>query len=433
MIPPAKNRMTKQEIKKVLKKVSPINFSKARNSALSYLPLLLPGLSVLFSFGLISLGYAQNRVIQGVNGGFYAECADGTVLYDRRGGDSFIPASTLKLLTAAAAIKNLGEDYRFKTEFFLSSGGDLVIKGYGDPTLVSEEVQAIAVTLASLRKNFNNVVVDGTEFEADIVVDGRSRSLNPYDARNGAVVVNFNTIALEKLANGKVRSAEPQTPLTPTAQKLGIKMAVGKNRISLEDNPSAPLQYAGELFKEFLLRNRVGVSGAVRIGKVAPADRLIYTHRSSKSLKVVLRDILHFSSNFGANQLMLIMGQEKFGGQANMVKGVRVVQEYASQDLNLRSLRLTEGSGLSRNNRISPREMVRILDVMAPYKGLLNDYKARPNSTYFAKTGTLNGVSSLAGFAARPDCDEVRFAVIINDDVPTETRHRIVEQLINQN
>lgn len=387
----------------------------------------------MFSLPFPPIILAQNRVVQGINGGFYAECSDGRVLLDRRGGDSFIPASTLKLLTAAAALKNLGEDYRFKTEFYLSSSGDLIIKGYGDPALVSEEVGRIAEELAGIRRSFKDVVVDGSEFEADIVVDGRSRSLNPYDARNGALVVNFNTAALEKLANGRVRSAESQTPITPLAEKYGRKLPIGRNRVSLEDNPSTPLQYAGELFREFLVRRGVSVSGSVRLAKATAADRLLLTHRSTKPLKLVLRDILKFSSNFGANQLLLVMGQERFGGRATMEKGVKVVQDFAANELKLQSVRIREGSGLSRNNRIAPRELVRVLDIVSPYKDLLNDYKIKASGeVYLAKTGTLNGVSSLAGFATRPDCEEVRFAIIINDDVPTETRHRVVEEMLKR-
>ena len=420
----------KQEIKKVLKKVSPILEITAYKKLFNFHPVLLPGWVLLFSLLPFSSGNAQNQVIQGLNGGFYAECADGRVLFDRRGSESFIPASTLKLVTAAAAIKNLGEEYRFKTEFFLSSSGDLIIRGYGDPTLISEEVGKISAELASLRGNFKDIVVDGTEFEAELRVDGRSRSLNPYDARNGAVVVNFNTVALEKLANGKIRSGETQTPLTPTAKSLGIKLPVGNHRVSIDDDSTASLLYAGELFRELLIQNRTNISGSVRIGTVSSQDKLLLTHRSTKPLKIVLRDVLEYSSNFGANQLLLVMGQERFGGRATVEKGLRVVQEFGQKDLRLRSLKLAEGSGLSRNNRISPKELVRVLDILAPYKALLTEYKSRTAGRYAAKTGTLNGVSSLAGYANSSECSDVRFAIIINDQVSNEVRFRAVDEII---
>src|SRR5262245_287310 len=82
------------------------------------------------------------------NGGAYVETEDGKVLYDHRSKDRFIPASTLKIATAACAVDMLGRDFRFPTDFFLTKDGKLVVKGYGDPYLVSEEFELIARELA---------------------------------------------------------------------------------------------------------------------------------------------------------------------------------------------------------------------------------------------------------------------------------------------
>ena len=124
---------------------------------------------------------------------------------------AYVPASILKLATAETAFHVLGTHYRFRTAFY-RDGDLLYIRGYGDPMLVSEEWALIAQELklaGQFAHPIRALVLDQSAFATDLEVDGASDSLNPYDAKLGALVANFNTVFVDVDAAGHVTSAEP--------------------------------------------------------------------------------------------------------------------------------------------------------------------------------------------------------------------------------
>jgi D-alanyl-D-alanine carboxypeptidase/D-alanyl-D-alanine-endopeptidase (penicillin-binding protein 4) len=102
----------------------------------------------------------------------------------------FVPASTIKILTAMIARDLLGETFRFSTGFYTNDNADLAIKGFGDPFLVSDEIRIIA---RNLKDNgvtrINRIMLDHSYFTDDLSIPGLSKTSNPYDAINGALVV----------------------------------------------------------------------------------------------------------------------------------------------------------------------------------------------------------------------------------------------------
>jgi D-alanyl-D-alanine carboxypeptidase/D-alanyl-D-alanine-endopeptidase (penicillin-binding protein 4) len=118
---------------------------------------------------------------------------EGKIIYSKNETRKFVPASTLKVLTGLAAIHHLGESYRFHTEFYQDHNQNLKVKGYGDPLLISEVWQEIAQALASRLQSVNDLVLDDAYF-ADETIPGVGSSTNPYDAPNGALCANFNTV-----------------------------------------------------------------------------------------------------------------------------------------------------------------------------------------------------------------------------------------------
>ena len=207
------------------------------------------------------------------------------ILYRYPKGENplLIPASILKLATALAALHYLGPDFTYQTNFYLSERGSLGIKGFGDPFLVSEELRKISQKLSQitgLPKHFKGLFIDNSVFSTKITIPGIEFSKNPYDASNGALVVNFNTIFLKVDEKGIVSSAEKQTPLTPMVKSLSKNLSSGKHRISIPPNNS--IKYTGELFQEFI--NQEGFSfdsKNVTLRSVISADDLVYTHRNS--------------------------------------------------------------------------------------------------------------------------------------------------------
>ena len=181
----------------------------------------------------------------------------GSVLFQHNAAAQRIPASTLKLLTSLAAIKNLGFEYRFKTEFYMDSNQNLTVKGYGDPLLISEIWDRISAELSLKIKTVNTIFVDSSYFEDDIIIPGRIHSTNPYDAPVGALCANFNTVYFKRDRHGKPVSSEPQTPLLPFATDRIQAMGTKEGRYTFSHNPQDAARYAGELLSYFLQKRGI--------------------------------------------------------------------------------------------------------------------------------------------------------------------------------
>lgn len=344
------------------------------------------------------------------NGGVYAEDAKNKVLFEASAQQSFVPASTMKVVTGLVALESLGRDYRFKTGLFLDAENNLYIKGYGDPYLVSEELEAMSRELKQKGlKQVKDIILDDSFFPA-FQVPGASASLNPYDALNSALSANFNTIVIRKNKNGEIESAEAQTPMTELTRTLAAKARRGTDRINLAAYPEESLLYVGHLLKAFLDVEKIPVSGTIRKGKVKEEAKLYLTHASSKNLEEVVKAMQKFSTNFIANQLFMILGAGKYGAPASLEKGQKVVTDYLKNKLGLKNFYIDEGSGLSRKNKFTALEMVQLLRAFEKYKDLLPEKL----EGIVAKTGTLNGVSCLTGYFDSPTHKRVRFAILLN-------------------
>ncbi|MEJ2037947.1 MAG: D-alanyl-D-alanine carboxypeptidase [Desulfosarcinaceae bacterium] len=350
-------------------------------------------------------------------------CApDGRTLAALNINSLLVPASTLKVLTCLAAFHYLGDSYRFPTEFYLSPDTSLILKGYGDPLLVSERLQVIGGHLATRLKTVHDLVLDASFFAQPIVIPGRGRSNEPYDAPNGALCVNFNTVSFKR-RNRDWASAEPQTPLLPSAIPAIEASGLKEGRITLAGNSAEAVQYAGELIAYFLNKAGVAVTGEIKAGKVDPdRDRLLWRYRSPDELEQVAVALLEFSNNFIANQLMLAMGARAFGPPATVDKGMQALREYYRSTLGLKSGTLVEASGISRDNRISARTMMILLDRFTPYRTLM-----RHAGRQWYKTGHLNGIRSRVGYLDAAGGGHYRFVVMLN--TPGRTTDRIMRIL----
>lgn len=348
------------------------------------------------------------------NGGGYAERDDGTVLFAHRADEAFIPASTLKVATVLAALELLGPEHRFSTEFFITPSAELAVRGLGEPQLVSEDLAQIARELSRKTKVIRGIVLDTSYFDSPLRIDGASASTNPYDAANGALFANFNTVFVEKRRGGELRSAEPQTPLTPLARALAAGLPPGKSRINLGSNPESGPRYFAELLTAFLRAEGVEVRGTVRMGEVPANTAPTLVHHSSKRLDEMAQALLEYSTNFLANQLFLHIGIKQFGPPATVEKGARAFSAYLGKRFRWRNFTVAEGAGLSRKNRFTPKQLVELLKAFTPHRKLLSK-----EARYFdAKTGSLRGVNTLIGYFEDRKGRTIRFALLVNDTVP---------------
>jgi serine-type D-Ala-D-Ala carboxypeptidase/endopeptidase (penicillin-binding protein 4) len=312
----------------------------------------------------------------------------------------FIPASIIKIATGLAALDILGPQFHFTTAFYRDSKHNLYIKGYGDPFLISEEILTIVRKFKELGwTEINDIYLDNSAFDLRRPADGSGTSDNPYDADNGSLAVNFNTVNIEILADGRIVSAEPQTPTLKLMVDLakGLQPGVYRLNINKDNNngDSITSSYVGELFRAFQNQENIGGTGVIATKKTPEILKPAYLYTSSKSLQDMLAPLLLYSNNFIANQIFLALGTQKYGYPATWEKSTRVMSDFIENKFHFSpdEMIMVEGSGLSRKNRVSPQAMIRLLDAFKPYAQLLPEKQG-----IFVKSGTLTGIYSYAGY-----------------------------------
>jgi serine-type D-Ala-D-Ala carboxypeptidase/endopeptidase (penicillin-binding protein 4) len=369
--------------------------------------------------------------------------AEGNELVAQNADEPFVPASVTKIVTAWVAMQVLGGDYRFQTRFYLDDKRVLYVRGGGDPFLISEELALLAPELVAAvgKKPLTGIVLDASYYPASISIPGVEDSNRSYDAINTALAVNFNTIQAVRRGN-KVEPGEKQTPITPLAiSQFRARGPNGRGRISLAQDPAVSLRYAGELLAAFIKQAGGSVKGKISTGGVPAGDSAsktgvntqspsktgvnalvspsktgvdalmplpVYVHHQSRTLSEILSELLRASNNYIANQVFLEIGAHRLGGPVSLEKSVQVAREIlAAHDL-ATAIHLEEGSGLSRGNRFTARGLAKLLNHFAPHAGLLD---GRKDAAY--KTGTLEGVRTLAGYTNTSNHGRVRFVIAL--------------------
>ena len=339
--------------------------------------------------------------------------AEGKELVAQNADEPFVPASVTKVVTAWLALQVLGGDYRFETRFYLDTKRVLYVRGGGDPFLISEELALLAAELVTaIGKNpITGIVLDASYYPADLRIPGVEDSSRSFDALNSALAVNFNTINAVRRGN-KVESGEKQTPITELAiSQFRSRGPNGRGRISLNQEPALSLQYAGELLAAFIKKAGGSVTGKITAGSVPAGLNPVYVHRQSHTLFEILRQLLHGSNNYIANQIFLEIGAKSLGGPVSLEKSIAVARKTLAAQGLADAIQLEEGSGLSRGNRFTARGLAKVLNLFAPHAGLL---ESRKGSSY--KTGTLEGVRTLAGYASTSSHGPVRFVVALKSN-----------------
>ena len=351
--------------------------------------------------------------------------AEGKELIAQNADQPFVPASVTKVVTAWLAMEVLGGDYRFETRFYVDKDRVLYVRGGGDPFLVSEELAKLAPELVAAvgKEPITGIVLDASYYPSDLRIPGIENTGEAYDALNSALAVNFNTIAAVR--KGKtVGSAESQTPITPIAiSQFRARGPNGRGRISLAQDPAVSLQYAGELIAAFIERAGGSVKGKISAGTVPEGLKPVYVHRQSRTLSEILAELLRASNNYIANQVFLEIGGHRLGGPVNLEKSLEVANEMLAAHGLATAIHLEEGSGISRDNRFTARGLAKVLELFAPHANLLHGHDGGMN-----KTGTMDGIRTLAGYADTSSHGRVRFVISLtsNDD---EMRFRLLHAI----
>ena len=375
-------------------------------SRLLLLPLLLLPAPAL-------AGVKENVAALAPSGVVLVMDSDGKELVAQNADEPFVPASVAKIVTAWVALEVLGGDYRFQTHFYLDDKRVLYVRGGGDPFLVSEELALLAPRLVAAvgKQPLTGIVLDASYYPPDIRIPGIEDTDEAYNALNSALAVNFNTVYAVRSGN-KVRSAEKQTPITPLAiSQFKARGPKGRGRISLSQDPAVSLQYAGELIAAFIEQAGGSIKGKISTGSVPKGMKPVYVHRQSRTLSEILVLLLLASNNYIANQVFLEIGGHRQGGPVSLEKSLQVAREMLAAHGLADAIHLEEGSGISRDNRFMARGLAKVLELFAPHADLLRGHDGGKN-----KTGTLDGVRTLAGYANTSTHGQVRFVISLRSN-----------------
>jgi D-alanyl-D-alanine carboxypeptidase/D-alanyl-D-alanine-endopeptidase (penicillin-binding protein 4) len=401
------------------------------------------------------------------------------------------PASTIKLVTTVAALDRLGPEYRWRTRAYLGGplaagrlAGDLIIRGGGDPAISTERLWRFLWELRArgLEHIDGDIVIDNSAFAppptSRNAFDGDGE--RPYNALPVAFSVNGQVTRVE--AEIDPTSGRLQTWLEPPAAALRLvdqtRIATAPctakhHRLTLETSTEAPepavtlsgsfaSQCGSDRLEGLLLPpldhvagailalwSQLGgtVAGEVREGETPPGATLLHTLESDPLAQVV-RDINKQSDNLMTRTLLLTLGMEHEDGPATLEKGRGALADWLDrQGLDLPGLVIDNGSGLSRETKISAEGLARVLawayghpemsELVAslPILGVDGTLATRLRRTPVQgqghlKTGTLRGVTAMAGFLVDRGGDRWILVSLINNPRLQHWRGKAVEDSI---
>ena len=332
-------------------------------------------------------------------GALAVDLRSGQTVFALNAQRSFLPASTEKLAVAYAALHELGAEYRIETDV-LGEGalegttwrGNLVLKGFGDPTLSKADLRALArgVREFGIRTVSGGIVGDESYFDSQRSVTGWKPSYLVYESPPlSALIVD----------RGKVQGVTSRSPALSAAA----------------------------LFKAELKTAGVVVAGGARVGSTTAADfPLAFVH--SPTVGAIVRYMGVESDNFTAEMLLKQLGAYGTGVGTSARGAAAVTATLRLLGVPLGGVRVVDGSGLSLLNRLTASSLVSLLHLawtdpamrpvflrglpVAGVSGTLRKRlaKAPARGRVLAKTGTTSGASTLAGYVT----GRYAFAVLHN-------------------
>ena len=396
---------------------------------------------------------------------------DGRELYARDPDRPLIPASNLKLLTALAALEAFGPTHRFTTEVLTDTAPDahgavarLIVRGGGDPALTSEDIWRLAadVRRAGVVRVRGGLLLDDGAFDRERWHPSWGAvSARAYHAPISALTVNYGALGVTLIPGGApgdpVRvMLDPPVPFfrvtnraTTGARRAGFSLEVERRAgdgvenivvsgVAPAGSPAQtvyrsvldPTRYLGAVLRMQLEANGVHVGDELATGPVPPDATPLISFRG-RTLGEIVRLFLKYSNNEIGEGLVKALAARTAAGGAGWKEGIDAVRaELERAGLDTRRITQVDGSGLSYENRVSPRSLVATLRIgagsfrygpellaalpIAAADGTLEKRAGGAGSAVRAKTGLLTRVTGLSGLAQGADGRVVIFAVLAN-------------------
>ncbi len=372
-------------------------------------------------------------------------------------GRSLNPASAMKLVTTYAALELLGPAYRWRTEIYREGDmvdgvltGNLLIKGYGNPELMQQDIWRMLNELrqTGLREIRGDLLIDNSYFAPESVDPGLfdNEPYRAYNAQSSALVSNLNSTSFKFSGNGDAVwvQTSPELPEIRVVNQLTLSDAAcndwrsglvyevqhAGNQATVTFTGSYPMScgekyldlslfshpaYTYFLFRQIWQQLGGSITGGFRLAQVSPVAVRLVEHQS-EPLAEVIRRINKYSNNLMTRQLLLTIAADRVGLPGNEMNGFAAIRNWLTgKGMHFPELVIENGAGLSRIERISAEHLGELLvqaysspvmpELMSSLPVLAVDGTAMRRLTEspmqgraHLKTGSLNGVSSIAGY-----------------------------------
>lgn len=411
------------------------------------------------------------------------------VLFDHNSRLLVRPASNMKLLTSSTALSVLGLDHKFRTAVLADSiSGDnshctnLFLKGYGDPDLVSADLDSLALLVRQhgVKSVTGGVIADVSYYDdvywgygwnwddepysyaafiSPLSVNDNcvSVTVSPGDTSGKAVAVSINPASSYVTVLNKAITVS-DTVLHPLVvsrlfrEHLNIvvvegEMKQGSQTVERQISVRKPELYAATLFQEALQRRGIFVGRQPAVGTAPQGARELASY--SRNFAPVLVNLNKVSDNLSAEMMLKTMSAVTDKAPGSAQGGVYAIHRFLSTfGIDTTKYQLADGSGLSFYDLISAEMIIQLLQGMAqqkelfptfleslPIAGVDGTISSRMRQTpaqgnLRAKTGTINGVSSLSGYVQTLDGEKLAFAMTMqNFTLPTRLYQRAQDKI----
>jgi D-alanyl-D-alanine carboxypeptidase/D-alanyl-D-alanine-endopeptidase (penicillin-binding protein 4) len=367
------------------------------------------------------------------------------------------PASVAKLLTTLVALDTLGPSYRWRTEVYLQGdvvagklNGNLLLKGYGDPFLVTERVWQMLrqIRQSGIQHIDGDLLLDDSYFNVDASdpAEFDGEPLRAYNVQPNALLTNFKVVryvfepepaskavrvtldpALDNLqvinklsqVSGRCFGYQRGITITPNENQdrfvLSGRFPDGCKSYAMDRTALGHNEFTYGLFKSIWQESGGSISGGWK-NQVAPLGATPYLTFESQPLSDIITMINKHSNNVMARQLLYTLAAETLGAPGTEQGGRSVVQQWLeARQLNSPALKLDNGAGLSREARMTARQIAQLLrfayssPFMPEYMSSLSisgldgtlarRFRSGPlTGKAHIKTGSLDHVSAIAGY-----------------------------------
>ena len=397
---------------------------------------------------------------------------NGNVLYELNEKTQRTPASTLKVITTAASVDTLGNDYKFSTKLYKSTNNDLYIKLSGDPLLTSDDLGILidgvmAKNIVPKNIYIDDSVFDNNEWGKDWLQEDELNSYVPkfsaYNIDNNLLRIEISPTANLVPANIKVKPFYPISfmNLVETDGHMQNSVKIEKN----DNNIPNMLKISGVVSKiynsyipvsnpkmNFILRLEEVISdkkleyyNPIQFAKL-PVNNIYLVSQADHSIDLVVAEILKNSSNLASETLFKMAGAVWANSTGTFENSLKMFEAYLKKyDIDDKNIQIADASGISANNLVTADFMTDFL-VMKSKSENFEDYKLlfpapgtgtlKNRMLYFkdnlrAKTGTLSGTSALAGYIVSRSGKVYAFDIMINDpDTSSADKKNIEEQIL---